>query len=202
MGRQEELKSRILALMAEKELSESDFATEVGINPDVFSDMIKGSRSITKKDVTLISEATGVSTEWLLNGKGSKKLDDYIYIDTVEDTKTTTAVRLMKYLRAKGIPPSNAETETGCSNGLIAKHAKDESALGSDKLEKILNHYPDLSAEWLLRGTGKMIIGDGENPEQLFRALNMPPNSDKIIDVWLRFMECTKGMQELYRQSQ
>jgi len=201
MGRQEQLKSRILALMAEKELSELAFATEVGINPNVFSDMIKGSRSITKKDVTLISKATGVSTEWLLNGESSKTFDDYIDIDPVEDTKATTAVRLMKYLRAKGIAPTKTEKEIDYGNGSIAKHAKNGTAIGSDKLEKILSLYPDLSAEWLLRGTGEMIVGEGKNPEQLFRALNMPPNSDKIIEVWLQFMECTKGMQELYRQS-
>ncbi len=113
-----------------------------------------------------------------------------------------TIERLKMYLDAKGIKNAQAEKACGFSNGLIGNALKDSSSIGSDKLERILIIYPDLSAEWLLRGTGEMIVGDGENPEQLFRALNMPPNSDKIIDVWLRFMECTKGMQELYRQSQ
>lgn len=109
----------------------------------------------------------------------------------------STADRLREYLKYKGINNFQAENDCGLSNGYIAS----SKSIGSDKLEKILNTYHDLSAEWLLRGTGKMLIGDGIDPAQVFRALNMPHNSDKIIDVWMKFMELTKGMQEIYKQS-
>lgn len=113
----------------------------------------------------------------------------------------STITRFKEYLDTKGIKNAQAERDCGLSNGLIKSAISAGSALGSDKLEKILMTYSDLSAEWLLRGTGHMLITDGINTEQLFKSLNMPSNSDKIIEVWLRFMECTKGMQELFLQS-
>lgn len=113
----------------------------------------------------------------------------------------STVTRFKEYLDSKGIKNAQAERDCGLSNGLIKSAVSAGSALGSDKLEKILKTYPDLSAEWLLRGTGHMLVTDGVDTEQLFRSLNMPSNSDKIIEVWLDFMECTKGMQELYKNS-
>lgn len=109
--------------------------------------------------------------------------------------------RFKDFLNSKGIKNAQAERACGFSNGLLKSALSANSALGSDKLEKILTTYPELSAEWLLRGTGNMLIADGINTEQLFKTLNMPPNSDKIIEVWMQFMEVTKGMQELYKQS-
>ena len=109
----------------------------------------------------------------------------------------STAERLKEYLKFKGIKNNTAENMCGLSNGYIAN----SKSIGSDKLENILTTFQDLSAEWLLRGTGKMLISDGIDPAQVFRALNMPPNSQKIIDVWLKFMEVTEGMQEIYKQS-
>ena len=112
-----------------------------------------------------------------------------------------TIERFKTYLNTKDITNSRAEKDCGLSNGLIGNALKTRSTIGSDKLEKILTAYPDLSAEWLLRGTGSMIIGDGIAPEQIFKKLGMPANSDKIIEVWMKFMSITEGMQELYKKS-
>ena len=124
----------------------------------------------------------------------------------INDKKLTfctmnTTLRFKAYLDAKGIKNAQAERDCGLSNGLIASAIHKNAALGSDKLEQILIAYPDLSAEWLLRGTGHMLISEGINHEQIFKALNMPSNSDKIIEIWQEFMECTKRMQEIYQQS-
>lgn len=109
--------------------------------------------------------------------------------------------RFKAYLDAKGIRNAQAERDCGLSNGLLASALHKNAALGGDKLEQILNTYSDLSAEWLLRGTGDMLIADGINQEQIFKALNMPKNSSQIIEIWKEFMECTKRMQDLYKQS-
>lgn len=111
------------------------------------------------------------------------------------------AKRFKEYLDVKGIKNAQAERDCGLSNGLIASALHKKTALGSDKLEQILTTYQDLSAEWLLRGTGHMFVGEGINQEQLFKSLNMPSNSDKIVELWKEFMECTKRMQDLYKQS-
>ena len=38
------------------------------------------------------------------------------------------------------------------------------SRFGVDKLTKILNAFPEISAEWLLRNQGEMILRDEQNP--------------------------------------
>lgn len=109
--------------------------------------------------------------------------------------------RLAEYLEFKKIAFNRVEIDCGLSNGLIGKAINNGTTLRSDNIEKILNRYSDLSAEWLMRGVGNMLTTDGIQPEQVFRTLHMPPNSDKIIEVWKQFMDCTQGMQELYRQA-
>ena len=113
--------------------------------------------------------------------------------------------RLKKYLDSKGIAVSKAESDCGLSSSLLSKAFNNKdgvASINSNNLEKILSAYPDLSAEWLLRGTGDMLLTDKVNQEQMFRAFNLPPNSDKIIEIWLQFMECTRGMQEIYKDAQ
>lgn len=51
-----------------------------------------------------------------------------------------------KFCQIVGISPSNF------------KGPSYNSALSSDKIVSILMHYPSLSAEWLLRGTGDMFL--------------------------------------------
>ena len=71
--------------------------------------------------------------------------------------------RLKEYLDSRGISNSRAEKDCGFSNGLISNAYKTKTAMGSDKIEKILTAYPELSAEWLLRGTGSMLITETPN---------------------------------------
>ena len=76
-----------------------------------------------------------------------------------------TIERFKEYLDSKGISNAQAERDCGFSNGLIGNAFKTKTTIGSDKLEKILMTYEELSAEWLLRGKGSMIIGKGKAKE-------------------------------------
>ncbi|MBR1449776.1 MAG: hypothetical protein IJ588_13680 [Prevotella sp.] len=89
-----------------------------------------------------------------------------------------TIERFKEYLDYKGIANYRAETECGLSNGLIKNALKAGSSLGSDKLEKILSVYSDLSAEWLLRGVGSMIIG-GSKATELENKISSMSNSQE-----------------------
>lgn len=75
----------------------------------------------------------------------------------------TSIERFKEYLENKGISNARAEKDCGFSNGLISNAYKTKTAMGSDKIEKILTVYTDLSAEWLLRGTGGMISTERPN---------------------------------------
>lgn len=113
----------------------------------------------------------------------------------------TTMERIKCYMDYKNVPIATFERNVGMSNNSFGKTLKSGGSIGLDKLEKILSVYPDLSAEWLLRGTGNMIIGDGVDQEQLLKSINLPVNSREIINIWLKFMEFNQGMQEIYKQT-
>lgn len=67
--------------------------------------------------------------------------------------------RLKEYLESKDISTGAAEKACGFGNAMLRNAFVGGKGIGSDKIEKILHTYPELSAEWLLRGVGSMIIG-------------------------------------------
>lgn len=91
----------------------------------------------------------------------------------------STADRLKEYLEYKDIAVFKAENDCGLSSSSLSKalpnpkNGKIGRSIGSDKLEKILRTYTDLSSEWLLRGTGTMIIGEGKAIELEHRIESM-----------------------------
>lgn len=105
-----------------------------------------------------------------------------------------TTERLKEYLDYKGIANYRAENECGLSNGLLKNALKVGSSLGSDKLEKILNVYSDLSAEWLLRGVGSMLLDDkeqtgGVNNKYFLMCQMILQNKQKENDLYSKLAE-------------
>ena len=112
-----------------------------------------------------------------------------------------TLERLKAYFNTQGIAVGTAEKACGFGNATLRNAFEGGKGVGSDKLEKILSVYPDLSSEWLLRGVGSMIVGGEIDQEQILKSINLPTNSREIINVWMKFMQATEGMQEIYRQT-
>ena len=103
-----------------------------------------------------------------------------------------TIERFKEYLNSKGISNAQAERDCGLSNGLVGNAFKTKTTIGSDKLEKILTTYQDLSAEWLLRGSGSMIKGEGKAIELENRIIEMSkgrPNKDAAYDIILSMVD-------------
>lgn len=71
--------------------------------------------------------------------------------------------RLKEYIDFKGVSIASLEKAVGMSNGALRKTIQAGKGIGTDKLEKILILYPDLSAEWLLRGEGEMLRSKEES---------------------------------------
>jgi len=65
--------------------------------------------------------------------------------------------RLKEYIDYKKIAVSAFERSIGMSNASFGKSLKNKGAIGTDKLEKILSLYDDISPEWLLTGRGDML---------------------------------------------
>lgn len=70
--------------------------------------------------------------------------------------------RIKQYIDSKGITIAAFERSIGMSNASFGKSLKKGGTIGSDKLEKILQVYSDLSPVWLLTGEGSMLKGEGE----------------------------------------
>lgn len=68
--------------------------------------------------------------------------------------------RLKQFIDSISISISAFEKSIGMSNASFRKIYNNNGAIGSDKLERILNTYPQLNPSWLLTGEGSMILGE------------------------------------------
>ncbi len=66
--------------------------------------------------------------------------------------------RIKQYIDYKGISISQFERSVGMSNGSFASQLRNNKSIGSDKIENILNVYPDLNPTWVFLGLGQMIF--------------------------------------------
>lgn len=66
--------------------------------------------------------------------------------------------RLRIYIEHKGISYNSFDKSIGASNGYIGKQLKNNASIGSDIIEKISETYKDLNIEWLITGSGDMIV--------------------------------------------
>lgn len=78
--------------------------------------------------------------------------------------------RLQKYLQYNRISAYAFEHQCQLSNGYLGKQIKGKGTVGSDILEKIKYHYPDVSIIWLLTGKGSMLLSAENSP-----SVKLPP---------------------------
>lgn len=114
----------------------------------------------------------------------------------------TVEERFQQYLEVKDIPDQRAEKDCGLSAGMV-KNAKRGSHFGSDKLVKILTAYTDLSAEWLLRGNGPMILGESKTSELERKIDHMSRggrNRDAAYDIVIGMMDVISKTYDFYSE--
>ena len=67
----------------------------------------------------------------------------------------------MQFLEIKGITKYKFYQETGIANGILSQ----KNGLTEENIEKFLLTYPEISAEWLMRGEGDMYV-TGKSPKE------------------------------------
>lgn len=72
--------------------------------------------------------------------------------------------RTIEFIKYKGITMKSFENSCGLSSGYVTSMRK---GFGIDKLNNVLNAYPELSRDWLLYGEGEMIKTDTQDKYQL-----------------------------------
>jgi transcriptional regulator with XRE-family HTH domain len=91
-------------------------------------------------------------------------------------------LRLKEYIDYKGISVSAFEKSIGMSNASFGKSLKSGGTIGADKLEIILNRYPDLNVIWLISGKGEMLKSEIEisEPPVSYGNLTIKAQSETI----------------------
>jgi transcriptional regulator with XRE-family HTH domain len=66
--------------------------------------------------------------------------------------------RLQRFWESKQLNLRQFEKICGISNGYLGKQLKGRGSVGSDILQRIHDHYPDLNLFWVITGKGTMHI--------------------------------------------
>lgn len=69
--------------------------------------------------------------------------------------------RIIEFLENKQISVNAISKEICVAQSTLNTQLKGQAALSTRIVEKILVAYPDLSAEWLMRGKGDMFLQEG-----------------------------------------
>ena len=72
--------------------------------------------------------------------------------------------RLKQFIDQTGLTIASFERSVGMSNNSFGKSLKSGGSIGSDKLQKTMSVYPNLSATWLLTGEGTMLTTEEAAP--------------------------------------
>ena len=113
-----------------------------------------------------------------------------------------TLERLKVYFDSQGIAVGTAEKACGFGNSTLRNAFEGGKGVASDKLEKILSMYPNLSSEWLLRGVGSMIIGEGKavELEQKICSMSQGRDKDKAYDIVMGVIDMIDKTYEFYKE--
>lgn len=92
--------------------------------------------------------------------------------------------RIKKFIKCNKISISEFEKSINVANGYINSISK---GIGTDKINNILEKYPNLSVEWLITGEGSMLKGSSiesinkDNQENIIPAKPTSPSDPKGI---------------------
>lgn len=88
--------------------------------------------------------------------------------------------RLKIFIKSIGKSVAEFEKSIFVSNGYVNSISK---SIGIDKLNMILEKYPNLNIEWLLTGKGEMIKKSGSGADEVASGDKMTENLQYIIEL-------------------
>ncbi len=91
--------------------------------------------------------------------------------------------RLKDYIDYKQISIAAFEKSVGLGNATFNKVLKSGGAIGTDKLEKILNKYPEINNNWLLTGEGNMLQVESKGKIPVYDVASIGGYNDVVANV-------------------
>jgi hypothetical protein len=88
-------------------------------------------------------------------------------------------VRLKTFIDYTGLSYNRFGEEIGCSGGQISQMVTYQKNFGVDKLLKIFNRFPELNPDWLVKGSGNMMLPEKGNKNQKIKY-SLPESSAKL----------------------
>ncbi len=111
----------------------------------------------------------------------------------------TTLERIKQFIDQEGISVSAFEKSVGFSNGAFASQLKNKKTIGVDKLENILNNFPQLNPSWILTGEDDMILENYIQKGKISRKFSL--KTDNAIErqrIPLYDIEAVAGLIPLF----
>lgn len=100
--------------------------------------------------------------------------------------------RISKLIESTGLNPTSFAAKIGVQQMTLWGQLNVKRKLSLDSVLAILNSYPELSAEWLMRGTGDMMKGNDAQEKRL----------DNLVDVISMQQETIRNLQDKIKQLQ
>ena len=94
----------------------------------------------------------------------------------------TIKERTIAFVKSKGITMKKFEQACGLSSGYVTSMRK---GFGQEKLESVLNAFPELNRDWLLYGDGMIAHEIGISKETISRALGH--STSTVTDIYINY---------------
>lgn len=84
--------------------------------------------------------------------------------------------RLRTFIKLNSMTERAFALRCGIAQNTLSYYLNGQRKPSYESIEKILNTFPDLSAEWLIRGNGEMLISQSGNIDRNMERMN------KLVD--------------------
>jgi len=154
-------------------VNQCDFAESIGLKQGSYSDIERGRSGLSNHVKMSLSEKYNVNIDWLVSGEGNMFINEFEEFDSPNDVPLKE--RIKEFANYLNISIRKFESSCGLSNGFVNNIGK---SVGQDKVEKILNTYPELNEQWLMNGVGNMLNSTSKQENEVsygdFIVMNVP----------------------------
>lgn len=175
------LLERLKILMEHKSLNQYTLSKEINFSYSTINKYFnKKSNTIDFEFIhKILTHYKDINANWLVYGAGEMFINTN-YIAKNEQQlysldNETIIERLNKFIKYKGLTQRTFSINIGFNYSTLNNYLTGRRKnIDLEFIEKVIYHYKDLSAEWLMRGIGEMIL-----PEEL----RWQDSINKLIDI-------------------